>query len=167
MTQSSRPKQSAAPRRKTSVESELRLLKSERDLLTAEDVVQWARSHPNSALYRAPIFCGWNTKKSAYAHWIWGARYLMALHVTYENGTRQLVSLSLDRTRPGGGYRDVDEVLRDRSLSEIMYEDALRELERVQEKYNEIKQLTAVWREIKKARRRKGARPSTERRLSA
>ena len=90
----------------------------------------------------------------------------MALHVTYENGTRQLVSLSLDRTRPGGGYRDVDEVLRDRSLSEIMYEDALRELERVQEKYNEIKQLTAVWREVKKARRRKGARPSTERRVS-
>jgi hypothetical protein len=136
-----------------SIGSELRELKRERELLTAEYVVEWARSHPNSALYKAPQFCGWSTKKAAYQHWLWGARALMALHVTYENGQRQLVSLSLDRTRDGGGYRDVDDVLRDRSLSEIMLKDALNELDRVQIKYDAIKELTAVWREVKKVRR--------------
>jgi hypothetical protein len=137
------------------IESELRQLKKDRgELLTGEHVVEWARSHPKSALYKAPQFCGWDLKKSAYQHWLWAARALIAIHVTYENGTRQLVSLSLDRGREGGGYRDVDEVLRDRTLSQIMLKDALNELNRVEEKYDMVKELTSVWREVKKVRSR-------------
>jgi hypothetical protein len=136
------------------VATELRALKGTRELLTAEEVVRWAQNHPKSALYKAPQFCGWSKTKAAYQHWLWGARALIAIHITYENGGRQFVSLSLDRTRPGGGYRDVDEVLRDRSLTEIMLDDALRELDRVQEKYDQLKELAAVWREKDKVKGR-------------
>jgi hypothetical protein len=153
--------------KRTTIESELRTLKSERELLTAEYVVEWAQSHPKSALYKAPVFCGWNVKKAAYQHYLWGARALIAMHVVYADGNRQLVSLSLDRSRSGGGYRDVDEVLRDRSLAEIMLEDALHELERVQKRYDQVTQLCAVWKEVKKARRKHGKPKTTERRPAA
>jgi hypothetical protein len=147
------------------IATELRELKKGRELLTAEHVVDWARSHTKSALHKAPVFCGWDQRKAAYQHWLAGARMLMAIHVTYATGQRQLVSLSLDRTRPGGGYRDVDEVLTDKSLTEIMLEDALRELHRIQAKYERVAALKPVWKEVKKIKVRRGK--TTEKRQSA
>lgn len=137
-----------------SIKSELMQIKGKRDLLTAEDVVSWARAHPKSALHKAPEFCGWDLKKSAYEHWIWGARRLIGLHITYQDGTRKLVSLSLDRSRPGGGYRDVDDVLRDQSLYSIMLADALAELRRIEAKYDRLTQLKPVWSAAAKVRRK-------------
>lgn len=139
-----------------SIQDELLLIKGDRDLLTAEDVVAWARAHPKSDLYNDPIFCGWDERKSAHEYWLWGARRLIAIHVVYEDGERKFVSLSVDRTREGGGYRDVDDVVRSRSLHEIMLADALRELERMEIKYEKIVQLKPVWREAARIRR---ARP--------
>lgn len=136
-----------------SIQQELIEIKGNRDILTAEDVVEWARSHPDSELHNAPEFCGWNLKKSAYEHWLWAARRLIALNITYEDGTRKFVSLSIDRTRDGGGYRDVDDVLREKGLHEIMMADALRELERVQAKYDRLTKLQPVWAEVEKIRK--------------
>ena len=59
-----------------SIKSELLSIKGKRELLTAEEVVQWARAHPKSKLYQAPEFCGWDIRKSAYEHWLWAARRL-------------------------------------------------------------------------------------------
>jgi hypothetical protein len=140
------------------IQSELLALKDKRELLTAEDVVDWARAHPRSALYKAPEFCGWDPKKSAHEHWLWGARKLMAIHVVYEDGGRRLVSLSLDRSREGGGYRDINDVLRDESLHEIMLQDALRELQRMEEKYQRLKALKPIWTAAAKVRRRKAGK---------
>jgi hypothetical protein len=150
----------------TTIASELRELKKGRELLTAEYVVEWARSHTKSALHKAPIFYGWDQKKAAYQHWLHGARMLIAMHVTYATGQRQLVSLSLDRSRPGGGYRDVDDVLRDQSLTEIMLEDALRELHRIQIKYDQVKALKPVWAAVEKVKSRR-KKTTTEKRATA
>jgi hypothetical protein len=137
-----------------SIESELLIIKGNNEMLTAEAVVEWARKHPESALYKAPEFHGWDVNKSAYEHWLWGARRLIAIHVVYEDGQRKFISLSLDRTKEHGGYRDIDDVLRDKSLHDIMLADALRELDRVQARYERLKELTPIWREAANLRRR-------------
>lgn len=138
-----------------SIESELLEIKGDSELWKVEEIVDWARSHPNSALHKAPQFCGFDLKKSAYEHWLWAARALIALHITYEDGTRKAVSLTIDRQRPGGGYRDVDDVLRDRGLYEIMLADALNELKRVELKYENVRQLKPIWREAARIRRQR------------
>lgn len=141
-----------------SIESELLEIKGNREFWIAEEIVDWARTHPKSALHKAPQFCGFDLKKSAYEHWLWAARALIALHITYEDGTRKAVSLSIDRQREGGGYRDVNDVLRDKGLYEIMLADALNELKRVELKYEQVKQLKPIWREAAKIRRQRQAK---------
>ncbi len=139
-----------------SIASEIEALKDKDGLVTAERVVDWARKHPRSALYRAPEFCGWDEGKLAAEHLLWAARRLIALNITYADGTRKTVSLSIDRSRAGGGYRDVDDVLRDQTLHELMLRDALRELERMEVRYARITALQPVWRAASSVRR--GAR---------
>jgi hypothetical protein len=141
-----------------SIEAELLTIKGNREFWVCEEIVDWARAHPNSALHKAPQFCGFDLQKSAYQHWLWAARALIALHITYEDGTRKAVSLSIDRTRKGGGYRDVDDVLRDKSLYDIMLADALSELKRVELKYDQVKQLKPVWRMAAKIRQSREAK---------
>lgn len=138
------------------IASEIEALQDKDGLVTAERVVEWARSHPKSALYKAPEFCGWDERKLAYEHMLWAARRLIALHITYEDGTRKFVSLSVDREREGGGYRDVDDVLRNQTLHEIMLADALRELQRVEKRYEQVTELKPIWRAVASIRNRKG-----------
>lgn len=137
-----------------SIQDELIEIQGDKELLTAEMVVAWARAHPKSELHKAPQFHGWDKDKLAYEQLLQGARQIIALHVVYEDGTRRLVSLSVDRAREGGGYRKVDDVLRSKSLHEIMLADALRELERMEAKYTAITDLKPVWRETSKVRER-------------
>lgn len=142
------------------IRKELLLIKGNRDLLTAEEVVDWARKHPKSALHRAPEFHGWDVKKCAYEQWKEAARRLIAIHIVYADGERRFVSLTLDRSRPGGGYRDIDEVVKDRALMDIMLEDALRDFQRMESKYNRVSALKPVWQtvaKIRKGRKGKGA----------
>ncbi len=141
------------------IESELNEIRGDDELLTAEQVVAWARAHPKSALYHAPEFQGWDSKKAAYQHWLWAARKLIAIHVTYADGSRKLVSLSIDRTRDKGGYRDIDDVLRDQGLHEIMLADALGELGRIEAKYERLMQLRPIWRAAAKVRQKATKKP--------
>jgi hypothetical protein len=146
-----------------SIQSELLALKDEDGFIKAETVVAWARSHPKSALHQAPEFCGWNEKKLAAEHLLWAARRLIALHIVREDGERKFVSLTIDRTRPGGGYRDVYDVVHDKSLYELMLQDALAELQRLQLKYEKLKELKPLWRVSEKLRKRhpkKGGSPT-------
>lgn len=151
-----------------SIATEIEALKDKNGIVTAERVVEWAKANPGSALYNAPDFCGWDERKLAYEHMLWVARRLIAIHITYEDGQRKFVSLSIDRSRPGGGYRDVGDVLRDQSLHEIMLADALRELQRMQKRYEQVTDLEPVWRAAETVRRggRRGRRGG-ERRASA
>lgn len=137
------------------IKDELLAIKAEAEdgLLRAPIVVEWARNHPESALYAA---LEWNDEVAAQEFRIHQVRRLISLHVLTEAGEPQLVSLSFDRTK-GGGYRDVGDVVKSRDLSAIMLADALAELERVQAKYERVKELIPVWEEATKVRRRRRA----------
>jgi hypothetical protein len=111
----------------------------------------WAKRHPNSALHAA---LEWDNDTAAEAHRLDQIRRLISLHVVSVEGDPLLVSLSLDRVK-GGGYRAIDDVLASRDLSAIMLADALGELERVQAKYSHVRELTAVWEQVRGARRRR------------
>lgn len=125
------------------VQSELLAIKNaSRDgMLHAEKVVEWAKKHKQSALHRK---FEWNDSKAAREYRLWQARVLIQLNITTQDGGPQLVSLSIDRTK-GGGYRDLDDVRRDKNLSAVLLNDALNELRRVQDKYKRVRALAKVW----------------------
>lgn len=109
-------------------------------LLHAEDVVDWAREHPDSALHRE---IEWDDAKAAQEYRVWQARRIIALHVVAEGGERKFISLTVDRTK-GGGYREVEDVLSDDELYRQALADALAEHKRVQAKYRNLKKLAPI-----------------------
>lgn len=147
----------------TAIQSELMEIKGNKELLTAEEVVKWAKANKASALHG---HFQWDLKKAAHRHWLHTARNLIAIHVTYENGTRQLVSLSIDRSKTGG-YRNVDDVVKVPALYEIMIEDALRELKRVEMRFEAVKALKPVWQAIERVRARRRKAVEHKPRVSA
>lgn len=125
--------------------------KSSDGMLRVEDVHKWAKAHPKSELYSS---IEWDKDKAALEHQYYQIRKLIVLHITTEDGEPQIVSLTIDRSKPGGGYRRVADVVANRNLSKIMLQDALNELERIQTKYARITELTSVWAAADKIRRR-------------
>jgi len=123
-------------------------------------VVNWAKTHPKSALHSR---FEWNDEKAGHEYRIWQARQLITIHIVLEDGNPQVVSLSFDR-KGDGGYRSISDVLTNRQLSEIMLQDALAELQRVEARYQHVRELTSVWTEVKRVRAKKTAakQPSAE-----
>lgn len=134
-----------------SIRDELLALKDEDGLIVAEGAVEWAKANPTSALY---LSLEWDNDKAAHEHRIWQVRRLISIHVVYDSGARQVVSLSIDRKQPGGGYRSIEDVLPNVDLRECMLADAVKELERVQLKYNHLHELADVWKAKDKVKRR-------------
>ncbi len=122
--------------------------------LHCREVVEWARENPASALHSA---IEWDDTKAAASYRIWQVRHLIELHITSGNGGPVLVSLSVDRGA-NGGYRLMSDVAAAPDLREIMLQDALAELERVQRKYSRITELARVWEEAEKVRSTKAHR---------
>jgi hypothetical protein len=137
----------------TSIETELRLLQSQspNGLLQPEFVVQWAANHKQSALYSA---LEWDDAKAGAEYRLEQVRRLIRIHVRNVEGKRELISLTIDRINPGGGYRQLDMVMRDHSLRAIALTDALAELDRVQAKYQWLTELASVWAAVDKVRTR-------------
>jgi hypothetical protein len=52
--------------------------------------------------------------------------------------------LSIDRTAKGG-YREVDEVMSSAQLRRVMLEDALHEVELLQQRFAELHELELIW----------------------
>lgn len=146
-----------------SIEAELIALKRKDGLIVAEDVLSWAEKHRSSEIAKS---IEWDNSKAAHDHRLWQVRKIIALNITYEGGERKFVSLSIDRVKTGGGYRMLDSVVRSRSLHKILLEDALRELERVQEHYTRLVELAPVWREIEKVRARTTAKKGVKKKAS-
>lgn len=111
-------------------------------------IIKFAQTNKNSTLHGE---FQWDVKKAAYAHWQQTAMQLIRLHVRTEEGKPQLISLSIDRTQ-GGGYRAISDVVKSRKLTQVMLDDALQELERVQTKYAHLKALAGVWTAVDKVR---------------
>lgn len=117
-------------------------------MLHAANVVNWAKRNRRSALHRQ---FEWNNSKAAEAYRLWQARRLIQINIVLEDGSPVLVSLSFDRGK-GGGYRDVGDVVSSRDLSEIMLNDALAELQRVQARFARVRELTSVWQAVKRVK---------------
>ena len=117
------------------------------ELVLAKEIVTWAHEHPASALHKE-LKCG--DDASAAALWRLGhARRLVAIYVTDEEGDRQTISLSVDRSAEGG-YRQLPAVIAIEELYEIAERDALKELRRTEAKYEHLKSFKAVWAEVDK-----------------
>jgi hypothetical protein len=140
---------------KVSIREELLAIKGDNEFLIVEEAEVWARAHPDSYLHRS---LEWDNEKAGHEYRLHQLRRLIAIHIVSEEGTREMISLSIDRSREGGGYREVDSVLASKTLHEIMLADALRELRRVQVKYEHLKELKPVWGAVDKVRKKRSGK---------
>lgn len=120
---------------------ELNALKNADGMIVPTDVVAWAERHTRSALH-AEI--EWDDAVAGPKWRLQQVRMLIAVHVVDPEGHRQFVSLSIDRSA-GGGYRSVADVISKVDLREVMLNDALEDLNRMQQKYQWLQELAAVW----------------------
>jgi hypothetical protein len=140
-----------------SIRDELLALKDKDGLFRVGSILEWAKKHRRSDLYGA---LEWDDAAAGHAWRCEQIRHLVRIHVVDVEGVRQLVSLTIDRVKPGGGYRDRSEVLAVPLLSEIMLADCLSELIRVRQKYIAISQLAGVWAAVDEAEQRQKERKS-------
>ena len=133
-----------------SIATELLKLRNNNGLINPSAVVAWAQANPQSQLYGA---LEWDDKVAGERWRVSQVRHLIAMYVVDVEGSRQMVSLSIDRRHDGSnGYRPVGEVITQPTLREIMVQDALADLERVQARYSRLAELQSVWAEADKVR---------------
>lgn len=148
-----------------SVKQELTELFADNEKTTVGEIIEWARKHSASALYHELKF-----NDNATAAELWRqhhVRKLIAIHIVDPGGQRQTVSLSIDRVT-GGGYRAMNDVLREMPLREVLLEDAFNELHRVEAKFDSLNELARVWDAVHEAeraaeRKKKRSRPTEQR----
>lgn len=136
---------------------ELLALKNKDDLIIVAEVHEWARKNPQSALYAR---LEWDNEKAGYEYRLQQIRTLIAVEIVSYEGNREAYSLTVDRSRPKGGYRELRDILPNKSLRENLLEDALNELERVKQKYHMLTEYARIWEEIDNAKqKRRKTRP--------
>lgn len=113
-------------------------------VLYPRNALEWARANKQSALFNA---LEWSNRDAAEKWRLQQVRQLISLHITFADGTPQVISLSIDRTS-GGGYRSVADVMKIPDLRKIALMDALRDLERVRLKYQHLEELVRIWEEL-------------------
>lgn len=145
-----------------SIRTELEALKDHDGLVQPERAVHWAKKNPKSELY-ADLKCD-DDETAAHEWRLWKVRSLISLHIRNEQGVRQFVSLSIDRRRPGGGYRELSDVMASKSMRAILLDDALAELERVRLKYDSLTELAAVWNAVEQVKEERTIKPKPAKR---
>lgn len=125
----------------TTLTAELMALRDENGLIHAREAVKWARRHRNSQLHQE---LDWDNEAAAEEWRVHQVRRLIAIHIVDDDKHRTIVSLSVDRSQ-GGGYREINEVVKLPNLRAIMLEDALRDLRFLQQKYQRLQELASVW----------------------
>jgi hypothetical protein len=123
------------------IADELLALRNDNGVINPAEVVTWAKDNPASRLHAS---LEWDDALAGERWRREQVRTLIAVHVVDAEGSRKLISLSIDRTA-SGGYRPLDEVLGQPTLREVMLKDALAELDRVQKKYEKLQELQRVW----------------------
>jgi hypothetical protein len=120
--------------------------------LKAADVVDAARPE-TSPLHDS---FEWDDSEAAEQYRLWQARQLIRVTVQMLGAgedavlSRVFVSLTTDRTRAGGGYRVMLDVLGDEGQRRQMLSDALEEMKRFRRKYGRLVELTKVFDEMEK-----------------
>lgn len=123
-------------------------------ILRAEDVVAEAE-RPDSPLH---TYFEWDDSEAARQYRLWQARQLIRVCVevlprTNDTPSRVYVSLMPDRERKGGGYRRLADVLTDTRLRQQLLEQASRDFERWEAKYNQLVELASVFDAMREVRR--------------
>lgn len=98
----------------------------------------------------------WDDGEAAHQYRLQQARELLRVYVNVtpaDNVTpvRAFVSLTSDRTKDGGGYRTMPDVLSDAELSARMLADAFVQFRNMRKKYEHLKQLAKVWQAVDEA----------------
>ena len=113
-------------------------------ILNPHDVLEYAQSHPESLIHSR---LEWDDAKCGTEYRLIQIRRLIQIYIVDEIGERASVSLIPDR-KPDGGYRDVNDVVRNEDLARMWLADALKTLVRVRDEYRRVKELVPVWDEI-------------------
>lgn len=136
----------------TAREELLYLAKRNDGVLNPQDVVTFA-SNPQTHLHSKFT---WDDTIAAQKYRLWQARHIIKLELEIvRNGdeevgeTNLFVSLTDERVA-GGGYRLATQVLTDADRRQRLLNDALQELNRIKVKYQNIKELAGVFKEIEK-----------------
>jgi hypothetical protein len=136
---------------------ELQKIEAKNGILKPEDVVEYA-ANKRTALHS---HFTWDDSIAAQKYRIWQARQIISVQVEYleraEETHQVFVSLTTDR-QDGGGYRPMVTVLNNTEMREQLLADALAEARLFKQKYQDLKELAAVFaaiEEVSKARPRK------------
>src|SRR5215467_4024901 len=124
------------------IRNELVALRDSDGLIRAEVALEWAEANPRSALHKA---LEWDNEAAAYEHRLTQVRRLIVLNIRDEGGRPAVVSLSIDRVQ-GGGYRLFEDIQHVETMRAVLLADALKELERLRQKYQFLTELVEVWR---------------------
>lgn len=120
-------------------------------ILYPKDVVSFAEDE-STALHNQ---FEWDDTKAAYAHRIWQARHLIRTCIIVLPSTNKpieaYVSLKADRSQDGG-YRAMVEVLSDEARHKQLLADAFDDLELWESKYNQLKELSPIFKVAKRIR---------------
>lgn len=150
-------KAAAKPQRKSArIAAELKALER-RGHVDPKRVVDWARINRGSALHSC---FEWDDSAAAERYRLWQARELIVrVHVIYPDGKPRQIYVSPIITRGRGGYMRLADVLSDSGRRAEFLRQALEELERVCEKYNDLRELAGVRAAVRlvKARTRSAA----------
>ena len=136
------------------MEREIEIVRRQgRGVLRAKDVVEYARD-PETALHGE---FEWDDAKAGHEYRLEQARKLIRVHVTVLREdvppVRAYVSLRKDRKQPGGGYRSITNVMRNKKMRAALLAEAFAEMERFQEKYAVLKELAPVFTAMQKVKK--------------
>jgi|SRR5215472_378958 len=155
-----------------SIRDELLAIKGSDQLLQVDNVIVQTRGNPEQYPDLHNRLFSRTDQELAEDQRRYIVRHLISVHiVNAESGYREMISISTDRVGPGGGYRNINDVLPVVDLREQMLADALKDIDRLQLKYNKLHELAEVWAEAEKVRakttRRRGRRARAEPRTEA
>lgn len=126
------------------VRAELERLKAD-GVIKPADVVDFARNE-ETALHACFT---WDDSEAAQQYRLLEARNILRVYVTTEEAgvtdCRAFVSLTTDRSKEGGGYRSLADVMSDDTLREQMLADAFSQFNAMKQRYKSLQQLSKVW----------------------
>lgn len=118
------------------------ITKRGRGHLDPQKAVKWAREHPQSTLHS---MLEWDDSKAGHNYRVWQVRQIIVqVQVEYPDGKTRQVYVSPVQSRGAGGYTRLVDILSDEERREAFLADALAELERVCEKYQDLAELSGV-----------------------
>lgn len=127
--------------RTKAITAELEALKDKYGMINAVAAVKWARRNRRSALHG---YLEWDDEVAGEKYRVDQIRNFVQVHITDPLGFRRYISLSIDR-QASGGYRPVGDVLSRHDLRQVMLDDAIDDLVRLQRLYVSLRELQPVW----------------------